>query len=150
MTGSYSRSGSSRRYRASSRCLCLFWSFPSRCWHLQSWRYRHIFIVTVIGHTMEKDCVITEGSWMALSRDRGTANQKVDQGYGLVCDIDGKIIDGFWVCGANQEQGIITARNREGFDPKKFLIGTRLRILPNHACPTDAQHPCYYVVNNSL
>lgn len=25
---------------------------------------------------------------MALSRDRGTANQKVDQGYGLVCDID--------------------------------------------------------------
>ena len=57
---------------------------------------------------------------MALSRDRGTANQKVDQGYGLVCDIDGKSIDGLWVCGANQEHGIITARNREGFDPKKI------------------------------
>ena len=99
---------------------------------------------------MEKDCVITEGSWMALSRDRVTANQKVDQGYGLVCDIDGKIIDGLWVCGANQEHGIITARNREGFDPKKFPIGTRLRILPNHACPIGAQHLCYYVVNNSL
>lgn len=44
MTGSYSRSGSSRRYRASSRCLYLFWSFPSRCWHLQTGRYRHFFI----------------------------------------------------------------------------------------------------------
>lgn len=107
-------------------------------------------LVTVIGHQMEKGWVITDGGWMALSRDRGTANQKVDQGYGLVCDIDGKIIDGLWVCGANQEHGIITARDREGFDPKKFPIGTRLRILPNHACPTGAQHPCYYVVNNSL
>ena len=40
--------------------------------------------------------------------------------------------------------------NGKEFDPKMFPIGTRLRILPNHACPTGAQHPCYYVVNNSL
>ena len=46
-------------------------------------------LVTVIGHQMEKGWVITDGGWMALSRDRGTANQKVDQGYGLVCDING-------------------------------------------------------------
>lgn len=107
-------------------------------------------LVTVIGHQLEKGWVITDGGWMALSRDRGTANQKVDQGYGLVCDINGKIIEGLWVSGANQEHGIISARNPEGFDPKQLPIGTRLRILPNHACPTGAQHPCYYVVNNSL
>ena len=98
-------------------------------------------LVTVIGHQLEKGWVITDGGWMALSRDRGTANQKVDQGYGLVCDINGKIIEGLWVSGANQEHGIISARNPEGFDPKQFPIGTRLRILPNHACPTGAQHP---------
>lgn len=107
-------------------------------------------LVTVIGHQLEKGWVITDGGWMALSRDRGTANQKVDQGYGLVCDINGQIIDGLWVSGANQEHGIISARNPMGFDPKQFPIGTRLRILPNHACSTGAQHPCYYVVNNSL
>lgn len=107
-------------------------------------------LVTVIGHQLEKGWVITDGGWMALSRDRGTANQKVDQGYGLVCDINGQIIDGLWVSGANQEHGIISARNPKGFDPKQFPIGTRLRILPNHACSTGAQHPCYYVVNNSL
>ncbi len=107
-------------------------------------------LVTVIGHQLEKGWVITDGGWMALSRDRGTANQKVDQGYGLVCDINGKIIDGLWVSGANQEHGIISCRNSQHFDPKQFPIGTRLRILPNHACPTGAQHPFYYVVNNSL
>lgn len=107
-------------------------------------------LVTVIGHQLEKGWVITDGGWMALSRDRGTANQKVDQGYGLVCDINGQIIDGLWVSGANQEHGIISARNPKGFDPKQFPIGTRLRILPNHACSTGAQHPCYCVVNNSL
>lgn len=107
-------------------------------------------LVTVIGHQLGKGWVITDGGWMALSRDRGTANQKVDQGYGLVCDINGQIIDGLWVSGANQEHGIISARNPKGFDPKQFPIGTRLRILPNHACSTGAQHPCYYVVNNSL
>ncbi len=107
-------------------------------------------LVTVIGHQLEKGWVITDGGWMALSRDRGTANQKVDQGYGLVCDINGNIIEDLWVSGANQEHGIISARNGKEFDPKMFPIGTRLRILPNHACPTGAQHPCYYLVNNSL
>lgn len=107
-------------------------------------------LVTVIGHQLEKGWVITDGGWMALSRDRGTASQKVDQGYGLVCDINGKIIDGLWVSGANQEHGIISCRNPQGFNPKDYPIGTRLRILPNHACPTGAQHPYYYVVNNSL
>ena len=107
-------------------------------------------LVTVIGHQLEKGWVITDGGWMALSRDRGTASQKVDQGYGLVCDINGKIIDGLWVSGANQEHGIISCRNPQGLNPKDYPIGTRLRILPNHACPTGAQHPYYYVVNNSL
>lgn len=107
-------------------------------------------LVTVIGHQLEKGWVITDGGWMALSRDRGTANQKIDQGYGLVCDINGNILEGLWVSGANQEHGIISARNGINFDPKKFPIGTRLRILPNHACPTGAQHPCYYVVDGDI
>ena len=102
-------------------------------------------LVTVIGHQMEKGWVITDGGWMALSRDRGTANQKIDQGYGLVCDVHGHLIDDLWVSGANQEHGIISARNGRKINPKDFPIGMRLRILPNHACPTGAQHPCYYV-----
>lgn len=106
-------------------------------------------LVTVIGHQKDKGWIITDGGWMAMSRDRGTANQKIDQGYGLVCDIDGKIISGLWMSGANQEHGIISARDNSAIDWEDFPIGKRLRILPNHACPFAAQHPRYYVVDNS-
>src|SRR5207247_3015713 len=40
----------------------------------------------VIGHRVDLNRVIVDAGWMALSRDRGTAAQRVDQGYGVVCD----------------------------------------------------------------
>ena len=46
---------------------------------------------------------------MVLSRDRGTAKQKVDQGYGLVCDASGKPIPDLIVSDTNQEHGIVSA-----------------------------------------
>ena len=106
-------------------------------------------LVTVIGHQPEKGWVITDGGWMALSRDRGTASQPDDCGYGLVCDVDGHLLEGLWVSGANQEHGIVSTRSGAPLDPETYPIGTRLRILPNHACSTAAQHDRYLVVNGS-
>src|SRR5690606_35712687 len=60
-------------------------------------------LVTVIGHQAAKGWLITDGGWMALSRDRGTAAQAVDQGYGLVCDADGRVLGDLVMSGANQE-----------------------------------------------
>ena len=37
-------------------------------------------LCTVIGHQREKGWLITDAGWMAMSRDRGTAKQPVDQG----------------------------------------------------------------------
>ena len=105
-------------------------------------------LVEVIGHQKEKNWVITDGGWMALSRDRGTAAQPVDMGYGMVCDINGKPIDDLIVASGNQEHGIITHRNGGPLNPEDFPIGTRLRILPNHACAMAAQHPQYFVVED--
>ena len=34
-------------------------------------------------------------------------------------------------------------------DWARFPVGARLRILPNHACATAAQHAAYHVVNGS-
>jgi D-serine deaminase-like pyridoxal phosphate-dependent protein len=107
-------------------------------------------LTSVIGHQPEKGWVITDAGWMAMSRDRGTAGQKVDQGYGVVCDVNGKPIDGLIVSGANQEHGIIAARNGRRVDGARFPISTLLRILPNHACATAAQHEHYHVVNGSM
>ncbi|MCG5029951.1 DSD1 family PLP-dependent enzyme [Mesosutterella sp. OilRF-GAM-744-9] len=106
-------------------------------------------LVTVIGHQKEKNWVITDGGWMALSRDRGTASQKLDQGYGLVADINGEPVpEDLIVVSANQEHGIISSRDGSAFDLGRYPVGTMLRIFPNHACPTAAQHPQYYVVDD--
>lgn len=101
---------------------------------------------TVIGHQREKGWVITDAGWMALSRDRGTARQKVDQGYGVVCDVAGEPIDGLVVADANQEHGIIAQRDGAALDVSRFPIGSRVRILPNHACAMAAQHGEYHVL----
>jgi D-serine deaminase-like pyridoxal phosphate-dependent protein len=102
--------------------------------------------VTVIGHQRDKGWVITDGGWMAMSRDRGTAKQAVDQGYGLVCDANGRLIEGLWMNDANQEHGIVSYRNSRNVDiVAQFPVGSSLRILPNHACATGAQHDRYYV-----
>jgi D-serine deaminase-like pyridoxal phosphate-dependent protein len=58
----------------------------------------------------ERNWIITDAGWMALPRDRGTAKQKVDQGYGLVCDV-GPPVDDLVVVDANQEHGIIARRD---------------------------------------
>lgn len=103
-------------------------------------------LVTVIGRRPDKGLVLTDGGWMALSRDRGTAAQDVDQGYGVVCDVDGIPIDNLIMTGANQEHGVIAARDGSPLDPDDFPIGRLLRILPNHACATAAQHTAYHIV----
>ncbi|WDV53264.1 alanine racemase [Streptomyces coeruleorubidus] len=103
--------------------------------------------VTVIGHRPEHGWILTDGGWMAMSRDRGTANQAVDQGYGLVTDLTGTLIRGLVMTGASQEHGILTAR--DGHPLPDLPVGTRLRILPNHACATAAQHHGYQVIDSA-
>ncbi len=102
-------------------------------------------LCTVIGHQKKKGWLITDGGWMAMSRDRGTAKQAVDQGYGVVCDQNGTPIPDLVMRDANQEHGIIVHRHDASLTPM-FPVGTMLRILPNHACSTAAQHDGYSVV----
>ena len=101
-------------------------------------------LTTVIGHQQERGWTIVDAGWLAMSRDRGTAGQKVDQGYGAVCDIDGRMIDDLIMISANQEHGIIASRS----DGRRIElpVGTRLRILPNHACATAAAFEAYNVI----
>ena len=101
-------------------------------------------LTTVIGHQKEKGWVIVDAGWMAMSRDRGTQNQKHDYGYGQVCNEDGDVIEGLIMNGANQEHGILHCDDEPNGDIEiRFPVGTRLRILPNHACATAAQYPNY-------
>lgn len=103
-------------------------------------------LATVIGHRRDKGMLLTDAGWMAMSRDRGTARQPVDQGYGLVLDLEGRVVPGLWMSDANQEHGVITARDGATLDFARFPIGSRVRVLPNHACATAAQHDAYHVI----
>ena len=104
-------------------------------------------LTSVIGHQREKNWLIVDAGWMAMSRDRGTAGHKLDQGYGLVCDAAGTPLPDLIVVSANQEHGIVADRHGRPIDLGHFPIGTLLRVLPNHACATAAQHDRYHVVD---
>jgi D-serine deaminase-like pyridoxal phosphate-dependent protein len=103
-------------------------------------------LVTVIGHQREKGWTLLDAGWMAMSRDRGTASQELDQGYGLVCDVDGRPLEDYILVGANQEHGIMARRPGSSAGDVFLPVGTQLRILPNHACSTAAQYPDYQLV----
>jgi D-serine deaminase-like pyridoxal phosphate-dependent protein len=105
-------------------------------------------LTTVIGHQADKGWAIVDAGWMAMSRDRGTEKQGRDYGYGQVCDEAGIEMPGYLLTSANQEHGILSRVGEP--DPQiasRLPIGTRLRILPNHACATGAQYPVYYAID---
>jgi D-serine deaminase-like pyridoxal phosphate-dependent protein len=104
-------------------------------------------LASVIGHQREKGWIIVDAGWMAMSRDRGTAKQPVDQGYGLVCDAQGHVIDDLIMSGANQEHGILSIRADSKAALPDLPVGSLVRILPNHACATGAQHDVYRVLS---
>jgi D-serine deaminase-like pyridoxal phosphate-dependent protein len=106
-------------------------------------------MASVIGHQRDKGWILVDVGWMAMSRDRGTASQPVDQGYGLVCDLAGTPWPDLIMVDANQEHGIVAVRPGSGGSLPDLAIGDRLRILPNHACATGAQHDRYHVVRGT-
>ncbi|MDR5782294.1 DSD1 family PLP-dependent enzyme [Caballeronia sp. LZ065] len=104
-------------------------------------------LASVIGHQPDKGWVIVDAGWMAMSRDRGTSKQTRDFGYGLACALDGTPLPGCEVIGANQEHGIIAVASADDLT-RRFPIGMKLRILPNHACATGAQYPEYHALSS--
>jgi D-serine deaminase-like pyridoxal phosphate-dependent protein len=103
-------------------------------------------LTSVIGHQRDKGWTIIDAGWMAMSRDRGTSSQPLDQGYGLVCDAAGRVLPDYIVAQANQEHGIIAHRSGDAARALDLPVGAQLRILPNHACATGAQYAHYTVI----
>ncbi len=103
-------------------------------------------LASVIGHQPAKQQILVDAGWMALSRDRGTANQPVDQYYGVVCDPSGRPYPDLIMRHANQEHGVLELRPESSARLPELPVGSLVRILPNHACATAAQHSHYNVM----
>ena len=102
-------------------------------------------LATVIGHQREKNWTIIDAGWTALSSDRGTAGQAVDHYYGVVCDIQGRPIEGMNVIACNQEHGIAAMRPDAAGKPRNRPSGRGCAFSPTIACATAAQFDRYYV-----
>jgi D-serine deaminase-like pyridoxal phosphate-dependent protein len=106
-------------------------------------------LATVIGHQRAKGWILVDAGWTALSQDRGTAHQALDQGFGLVCDLAGAPYHDLIVTRVNQEHGIVSLRPGSTAKLADIPLGSRVRILPNHACATATQFDRYHVLKES-
>ena len=105
-------------------------------------------LAEVIGRPTDRptEFLIDAGAF-ALSKDTATSALPPEKnaGYGLVCDVDGRLLPGLKVKRVWQEHGLVVSE--QPLPPDAFPIGARVRILPNHACPTAAAHDRYFVVD---
>jgi D-serine deaminase-like pyridoxal phosphate-dependent protein len=102
-------------------------------------------LASVIGHNRHKGHILLDTGALALSKDISAHDEHPDVGYGEVCDVDTlESIFGLVVDAVSQEHGIVTV-----FDPGQFdalPIGSKVRVLPNHACITAAGYSHYEVL----
>ena len=100
-------------------------------------------LATVISHQPQHRRLIIDAGALALSKDRSANELLPDAGYGWVVDAaSGRRIDDLRVAVADQEHGYV-----EGNIPfNRLPVGSRVRVLPNHACITAAQYAGYHVV----
>jgi len=104
-------------------------------------------LTTVIGANPSLNRLTIDAGGLALSKDRSTQGRPFDAGFGLVCDEQGEIIPEMYVATVSQELGLITTKDGAPIPFSRFPIGTRLRILPNHADMTAAAYEEYFVVD---
>lgn len=102
-------------------------------------------LACVIGHYPARNELIVDAGGLALSKDQSAGRHTARVGYGLVRAIDGAPIDGLYVARVSQEHGVVTAPTPLAF--ADVPIGSRVRIVPNHACMTAAAHSRYHVVD---
>ena len=103
-------------------------------------------VATVIGRGPDDASLLTDAGWTATSNDRGTSVQAVDQHLGLVTTDAGEVIEDLLMVGASQEHGVLAVRPGSTRELPDLPVGTRVRILPIHACATASQHDHFEVM----
>ena len=106
-------------------------------------------LTTVIGHNPRVHRMLVDAGALALSKDVSGNKGERKVGFGVVCAADGRPIDGLIVAEVNQEHGLVSGEANCGELSSRYPVGTRLRILPNHACLTAASYDRYYVVRGT-
>lgn len=109
-------------------------------------------LATVIGHNPRAGRVLIDAGGLALSKDLSAAKFGPDTGFGLVTPVEpgAAPIPGHRVAEVHQEHGLISGPDGAGPDWDRFPVGSKVRVLPNHACMTAASYAEYLVVDGSV
>jgi D-serine deaminase-like pyridoxal phosphate-dependent protein len=102
-------------------------------------------LASVIGHYPHRNQVLIDAGALALSKDISAQEFQPKVGYGTIADPPAKDMA---VVACSQEHGFV-----QSDDPIPYgnlPIGSRVRVLPNHACITAAAYDRYYVVDSEL
>jgi D-serine deaminase-like pyridoxal phosphate-dependent protein len=103
-------------------------------------------LATVISHQPAHGRLIIDAGGLALSKDTSAATLLPDTGYGWICDLDTcQRIGDLHVAIADQEHGYVTGHD---IPYARLPIGSRVRVLPNHACMTAAAYERYAVIDS--
>lgn len=109
-------------------------------------------LASIISHHRPRNHLVIDAGALALSKDTGANEHRPGTGYGLICLPGGKVpLPGLAVLDVHQEHGIVA--HAKGLDAisklpfERFPIGSRVRVLPNHACMTAAMYERYYVTD---
>jgi D-serine deaminase-like pyridoxal phosphate-dependent protein len=102
-------------------------------------------LASVIGHYPHRNQVLVDAGALALSKDISAQEFRPEVGYGTIVDPPARDMA---VIECSQEHGFVGAH--EPIPYGNLPVGSRVRILPNHACITAAAYDRYYVVDSEL
>ena len=103
---------------------------------------------SVIGHNRAAGKILLDAGGLALSKDRSADRFRPEVGYGQICNPDGSVIAELYVTSVSQEHGHVCVR--DAGDYELFPVGSRLRILPVHACMTAAAYDHFNIIENGV
>jgi D-serine deaminase-like pyridoxal phosphate-dependent protein len=105
-------------------------------------------LASVIGHNRHAGHILLDAGALALSKDRSAAALRPELGYGAVCHADNlQPFAGLFVRDVHQEHGMVPVSGTADYE--RLPVGTKVRILPNHACITAAAYGHYDVVDGA-
>ncbi|MGH9348113.1 MAG: alanine racemase [Vicinamibacterales bacterium] len=103
--------------------------------------------VTLLASVVHRDLttwrIVVDAGSLALSKDSGVTPTGETPQFGQICDLDGTPI-GTALHYLAQEHGVFQCPS--DYDIGRLRVGRRVRIIPNHACLTVAQHPRFHVL----
>lgn len=101
-------------------------------------------LASVIAWRGDEGRAMIDAGALALSLDRGAADENGQFAYGMAADLNGRPLPGRpRIRQVNQEHGFLPGLTEA---PR---IGQRLRVLPNHACSMAAQYGCYHLIDEN-